>query len=216
MTTFPMPSPRHPFGRNGDGAVLSGPVAERLLRTTRAARAAYDENPPRFARRARDDDFDPRDTRESVWPRPRKVAAEQPAGERTEEASGLDAAANVCQSMMGLANKAGLNGDQISQLEQIVEAVLARHPGGDADPEEQPSIEGSLLKGDPSEHIEASARDKRKAMDSLESLYRAGRLSTRDYEAQGERIRRYGRPTAAGAASFARLFPDAAAVRSGY
>jgi hypothetical protein len=98
-------------------------------------------------------DYDPRDVEEPDYPRTRKAAPPY----ETEEASGLDDAAGICDQFMGLANKAGLNPDQISKLEEIVEAVLARHPGGeDADPEEQPSIEGPLTAGDPDPHLRAS------------------------------------------------------------
>src|SRR5262249_20654820 len=52
MTTFPMPSPGYPLGRNGDGAMLSGPVAEVLARTTKlyGYGAAYDQMPPDIPR----------------------------------------------------------------------------------------------------------------------------------------------------------------------
>jgi hypothetical protein len=45
-----MPSPGRPFGVNDDGAMLSGPVAERLARCTALHGAAYDQMPPDIPR----------------------------------------------------------------------------------------------------------------------------------------------------------------------
>jgi hypothetical protein len=218
-TTFPMPSPRHPFGRNGDGAVVSGPVAERLLRTTRAARAGYDENP--FPRRGRDA-YDPRSVEEPDSFRTRKAAAQQ--GFVTPEESGLDTYddAELCDAVTRRIAEAGASDQERGDLERIL-ARLTNRPSetGDADPPEQPSVAtGTMRTDDPDVHLRASAsardRGTRHAMDSLRADYARGRISAVDYDRLSEQYRRYGRPTAAGAASFARLFPDAANIRNGY
>src|SRR5262249_43993002 len=53
--------------------------------------------------------------------------------------------------------------------------------GGDADPAEQPTIEGSMRADDPNRHLQASAGT---AMDSarIRDRYLSGKLSTADYE----------------------------------
>jgi hypothetical protein len=94
----------------------------------------------------------------------------------------------------------GAGSDQERErIKDVLGNVLEQ--GEDEDPPEQTSIEGSLLKGDPDPHLRASAGDRRKAMDSIQSLrarWQRGELSERDYVELSNRFRRYGSRTPSG------------------
>jgi hypothetical protein len=182
-----------------------------------------------FDEKRRGYDYSERDTEEPDYPRTRKAAAGQPAGERTEEASGLDddldgttetgvpkISRQQAQELWKMIEERGFTRDSVQDCLK----TMMREGSADEDPEEQETVSSGSMTGpgaDPSRHLMASAPgDKRKGMDSLDSLYRAGRLSTRDYERYSEERRRYGKPSAAAAASFARMWPDAARIRNSY
>jgi hypothetical protein len=165
-----MPSPGYPLGRNGDGAVLSGPVAERLARCTGLRDgAAYDQKNPDI----------PEVRVAASMPRTSKAAHEMPE----EIETGADEDVDLGELVEQLYRQCHARGLPTRDIEHALEPLMVHSEGGNGDagvPSRYSAEDAEPLDGEVVEKImkHLDGRLSPAALGQLKEMLEGGRMNT--------------------------------------